>query len=486
MEVEESKLIPLRTTLEIMAQDKLVEAWVVIVETKMASSTLSLVRSLIPDDGGVDFQNLKRFAKFEEVPKVVKDIMEETTSAAQYKNKSSPTVPSAIKHVQRQECSSFVSSNANEIGTEKCNPNSLPDKTTQLLLIAGPIHAISQDTLELALLKQTPNLLPIIFKTLIPLNAPTSIAQAEHWTQTYWPSVYKRNNPYGPHPSIISSAQLEVGKEVRKWMNLAQDMAKEARVGKTGSKRGEEIGVVVVERKNSVGRCIAVAGDARWVGWPEDSTRKGNPAAHAVMRVISMVASKVQERNKSIEMLKADVSNFTPDNSSTQFASREMGLEESFQPLKETHTMNDDGLSSRPNFTSTEPSQSSQIQNGESSAKCNDPLVSELSIFYDHPLSETEAKYLDPSGTQNAYLCHDLEIYCTHEPCVMCSMAIIHSRFGRVIFGKKMRRNGGLAADGHLQHGLFWRKELNWTLLAWQYETYHVEGSETVDNDLEA
>ncbi|CAD6505768.1 BgTH12-01255 [Blumeria graminis f. sp. triticale] len=486
MEVEEFKLIPLRTTLEIMAQDKLVEVWVVIVESKMASGTLSLVRSLVPDDGGVDFQNLKRFAKYEEVPKVVKDIIEETTSAAQHKNKSSPTVVSPVNHVQRQGCSSFVSSNAYKIGTEKCNPNSLPDKTTQLLLIAGPVHAISQDTLELALLKQTPNLLPIIFKTSIPLNAPTSIAQAEHLTQTYWPTVYKRNNPYGPHPSIISSAQLEVGKEVKKWMNLAQDMAKEARVGKKGSKRGEEIGVVIVERKDSLGRCIAVAGDARWVGWPEDRPRKGNPAAHAVMRAISMVASKVQERSKGIELLKTDVSNSALDNSSTQFASSEKGPEETFQPLKDTHIINDDGLCSRPNFTSTEPSRSSQIQNAESSTKCNDSLVSELSIFYDHPLSETEAKYLDPSGTQNAYLCHDLEIYCTHEPCVMCSMAIVHSRFGRVIFGKKMPHNGGLAADGDLKHGLFWRKELNWTLLAWQYETHHVEGSEIVDNALEA
>lgn len=51
----------------------------------------------------------------------------------------------------------------------------------------------------------------------------------------------------------------------------------------------------------------------------------------------------------------------------------------------------------------------------------------------------------------------------------MCSMAIVHSRFGRIVFGHRMKKTGGLCADGGLGHGLFWRKELNWTCLGWEW-----------------
>lgn len=91
----------------------------------------------------------------------------------------------------------------------------------------------------------------------------------------------------------------------------------------------------------------------------------------------------------------------------------------------------------------------------------------------DEPLTPIEAdtilrSELKPSG----YLCVDLEIFITHEPCVMCSMALLHSRFGRVIFGHRMIRTGGLTAEKEeagLGYGLFWRPELNWKFLTWQW-----------------
>ena len=99
--------------------------------------------------------------------------------------------------------------------------------------------------------------------------------------------------------------------------------------------------------------------------------------------------------------------------------------------------------------------------------------------FADTPLTPTEAAvFSQDSLAKCGYLCLDLEMYVTHEPCVMCSMALLHSRFGKVVFGEQMMRTGGITAEvdgsdsakGGLGYGLFWRPELNWKFLAWRWE----------------
>ena len=107
------------------------------------------------------------------------------------------------------------------------------------------------------------------------------------------------------------------------------------------------------------------------------------------------------------------------------------------------------------------------------------PDLLDRTLFCDAPLTDLESKFYDvdninPSG----YLCVDLDIYVSHEPCVMCSMAILHSRFKRCVFGRRMPLTGGLTADTvdgkGLGHGIFWRpSELNWKLLAWEREEAH-------------
>ena len=103
-------------------------------------------------------------------------------------------------------------------------------------------------------------------------------------------------------------------------------------------------------------------------------------------------------------------------------------------------------------------------------------LSVESNPFADIPLTQFEREAISGSILQpGGYLCTDLDIVLTHEPCVMCSMAILHSRFGRVIFGERMQHTGGLVAEtGNnnepgLGYGLFWRPDLNWKLLAWQW-----------------
>lgn len=63
------------------------------------------------------------------------------------------------------------------------------------------------------------------------------------------------------------------------------------------------------------------------------------------------------------------------------------------------------------------------------------------------------------------YLCHNLLVYTTHEPCIMCSMALVHSRIGRIIYMKDQPGTGGLASNYQLGD----RDGLNWKYNIWKW-----------------
>ena len=309
----------------------------------------SVVRRLLSDDGALDLQHLRRFVRYEDIPQLVRDCV---SSTAQPK-----------------------------LGPYK-----------ELLLLVGPVESISKTSLVEALSSTVEPL--ITFSTPVPLLAPTSQEQAELWTSQCWPTIYNKNNPFGPHPTTLARAEAEISGDVEKWMDLASAAARDA----SATKAGEKIGAVIIARRNGIARPIAIAGDARWLHWPR--IPPGNVTAHAALRAIAMVAEQLRRQDEIQEVSKARES----------------------------------------------------IDSG---------------IFHDQPHSQIEE--CQGSANVDGYLCHALEIYCTHEPCVMCAMAIMHSRFSRVVFQHRMSHTGGLCADGELGHGLFWRKELNWTLLAWHY-----------------
>ncbi|KAL2315233.1 tRNA-specific adenosine deaminase subunit tad3 [Schizosaccharomyces pombe] len=66
-------------------------------------------------------------------------------------------------------------------------------------------------------------------------------------------------------------------------------------------------------------------------------------------------------------------------------------------------------------------------------------------------------------GSEDRYLCKDLTVVMTHEPCVMCSMGLLHSRIRRLIYCKKQPLTGGIES----LYGIHWRAELNHRYLAY-------------------
>ncbi|QSZ34125.1 hypothetical protein DSL72_005713 [Monilinia vaccinii-corymbosi] len=351
------RLVPLKTTLETRARDSLLSVYITHVPAKKASGVLNLTRNLFPEDGGYDLQHIRRFAKQTDIPDHVRDSL---------------------------------------LGARAENSDQAEAEPPELFLLVGATNLISLEELHDAL---SPILDPITTCSIkVPLLAPTSQEQAKLWSSQYWPIVYKKSNPFGPHPAIVSRAQAELQEEIEKWMDLAAEVAHSSSTAGIG----EQIGAVVVERKNGVARTLAVAGDSRWMKWPR--VGPGNVTAHAALRAIAMVADgiKIQEEKKA-------------------------------------------------------------------GAVSTQSLLDGKTIFRDRSLDNMEEKHHKSSEWVDGYLCHELELYMTHEPCVMCSMAIVHSRFGRVVFEHRMPKTGGLCADSDLGHGLFWRKELNWSLLAWQW-----------------
>lgn len=261
----------------------------------------------------------------------------------------------------------------------------------------------------------------------VPLLPPMSAEQADTWSREYWPTVYKNTNLFGPHPSVVGRAEEEISHEVGRYMSLAR-RAGEAVIN---ASKGRRIGAVAVERSNAQdSHVVAIAGDARWnTSSSEAESDDGNVLGHAVLRVIGLIARKRQELLK----------------------------ESSKEPAKE---------------------------------------ISPTS-FVDTPLTQPERSvYQSSSLKRGGYLCVDLEIYLTHEPCVMCSMAILHSRFGRVVFEHRTPKTGGLSAEedriivGNKNpekgYGLFWRPELNWKLLAWQWSPHESLPSAPVASDIHA
>ena len=383
---------------------------------------------------GISFQHLRRLAKESELSTQVRGILDPTqheASCVETENanlSSRETAKTAESHVGNQRCdgADIAGTMVKKTDESSKNPLYFLICSSQVL----PLEEINACFSTLA--KIIPHVLPTvptIHKILVPLHPPTSVEQAREWSQLYWPTVWKKHNPNGPQPSTVTRATQSIADRVGSYMALAKQAAHEAQDAGLGKAYGA---VVVnpfppqVSNDKPSPAVVVAAGDTRWAGCP--STQReglGNPMAHAVMRAIALVARK----------------------------RRELASQSRVEPQ-----LQDDGLGK---------------------------------VFQDFPILSVEQYTLSKDTlAPNGYLCTSMEIYVTHEPCIMCSMAILHSRFDKVVFARRMPQTGAMAAEreqgnevqqpeaicgeqrcgaGDSGYGLFWRDELNWKLLAWQF-----------------
>lgn len=69
----------------------------------------------------------------------------------------------------------------------------------------------------------------------------------------------------------------------------------------------------------------------------------------------------------------------------------------------------------------------------------------------------------------NNYLCLNYHVYTSHEPCVMCAMALVHSRISQLVYLKPSLKTGGVGK--HSGHGemIHLSCALNWKFESFQY-----------------
>ncbi|KIW99414.1 uncharacterized protein Z518_11402 [Rhinocladiella mackenziei CBS 650.93] len=279
--------------------------------------------------------------------------------------------------------------------------------------------------------------LPRCFDAVVPRLAPLSAEQATLWTERYWPSIFNPSSQViQDAPPLDQLRRVRTALEVRgadKYMKLAIRTAVESEEGG----HGRSVGAVVVDP--DAGAVVAVAGDARW--WSDDSEvheslmashGEGRPEYHAVMRVIAMVANKELRRR----IKNGSHHNFLATCSETPSGQALTTIEARYED--ENKVLRD--LAAGP---------------GNVALDEGDGL----------PKKQSESR-------PDAYLCNGLDLYLTHEPCVCCAMAMIHSRFRACVFARRMPASGGLCAEAGGQkpgYGLFWRRELNWRVMTFQH-----------------
>ncbi|KAI9803542.1 MAG: hypothetical protein M1825_001885 [Sarcosagium campestre] len=413
------KLVPLKTKAELAAKLETVDAYVVQIPAKFANAILISLQDVLSSKNEMSMSHLRRFVKPEYLPLHIKDRLAPALDGSSEKGPSTPE-------------------------TEQT-----PRSPRLLHLLICTTCTISPSALRAHLALQPPYSTkavppPEIYVVSVPVNPPISEDIASQWSASHWPTMYKRSNPFGPHPSIISRAEDELLPTAATWMALAERTALDqplddiTTAATSTAAMGLPIGATIVDP--SINAAVATARDFRFAHPPALSqeptsnahTISGNPVAHATLRAIEMVAHHRQKAH------------------------------------------------------------------GTSSAASSPRPRRIVSIFHNAPATPMEQAVHDAvertqAVLQSGYLCLGFDLYLTHEPCVMCAMAVLHSRFRRVVFTRRMPKTGALVADcasgsvddtptdvdprshskedqaNGLGYGLFWQPRLNWKLLAWQW-----------------
>lgn len=393
----------------------------------------------------VDLQHLRRFAKPKYLPQHVlgqRDLVKEMYAVP----RAWESTPLAVMQAPATTVWEYTTPAKSRMS----------NRPPTLHLLICPVKIVSLPDLHKLLLDYPPFCssaaswaYPLEIKEItVPRLAPTSPEQAAGWSNDYWPTFYRKTNPFGAHPATIAKAEDDLGYPVDDNVGVEEAMTLATTAANETQRRGYGIGpgCVIMERVENKTEILAVAGDARLKPLASGTVANGvqggcngNVMGHAVMRAVGMIGRKRLR------------------------------------------------VASQPVTTRAAKAE----RNFENCGLDHDEEARDA-FFLDLPITSLEEQYFIKDNIKpDGYLCLRLEVFLTHEPCMMCSMALVHSRVGRVIFANRLPRTGGLTAEMvrndtgpvGLGYGLCWRKELNWQFMCWEFIEPKEKDTGNVDHD---
>lgn len=366
------------------------------------------------------------------------------------------------------------------------------ERSPTLYLLVCPSHVISLSHLHDLLIQERPFCssadswaYPLEIKRItVPRLPPTSQEQAAEWSDKYWPTFYRKTNPFGAHPATIAKSEAELEQPVNGDVSTESMIELAEQAGIATEKLGYGIctGCVIVERADDRTEIIAVAGDARGKPLPSEG---GSPD-------VSLLDNSLEDDDASPNAKKESKKGGGGAFAKKTARKKRKKEEERLKKVAEQNAcssgnvmchavMRAIGMVGRKRLrVASQPvtSRAARAEDGFFAAGLERNVKARDAFFLDLPITPLEQQYFDLDNLKpDGYLCLKLEIFLTHEPCVMCSMALVHSRVGKVIFKHRMPQTGGLTAEltsnetgpAGLGYGLCWRKELNWQFMCWEW-----------------
>ncbi|KAJ5899801.1 hypothetical protein N7495_004545 [Penicillium taxi] len=551
------KVVPIRTVQETQPPEDFGDAYIAEVNIKAASKVIKALDSAFPRDLSIPQTHLRRFAKREILPPPVRAAVE---AAGSYSNGPGQTIfvliPPPVPSIEELQAllapfAAVTHGSITPSTTDIPSNTSSPDLSLPKVLLVSTRIPLQPPFNAQQAEKWSNTLWPIVFNPAAPRS---TVAPPPQTLKTAQESIRPRAGYYLSLARKVAEESEKSGRG-RSIGAVIVDPAIEAELEDEAWKLGNS------STYRWADAVIAVAGDARYgrseagaPPWQEllhgtvpdpafVADMEGGPDLHALMRAIALVARRRREDTLN-ELETANLSNSTAATTDPQLIQTLSPLESHF--LYEVDTLsNSVAPAIHANLPPLLPSpkkrkhEESSPESGDPKLGCSPsqplstlgpgPIPSKIATLAGSTISHlsndksTREEHASPSNipimstiasvaprirtrSQGGYLCTDLDVYISHEPCLCCSMGMLLSRFRAVVFPRAGRmKTGGLASEPvvaldtdheHEAHGddqpggqvsrsyygLHWRKELNWRALGFEFVDGESDGNvETVD-----